>query len=280
MDADQQYSAVDFIKQFQKDLIPLGNKISWFSTFPVDSERLKQLLEAPCESLPPDLASLLPRLQIFLVPYLEGRGKEADTIVFAPPSKKLASRSFQVLGPDGASLVFAAKELSASEFHYEFFTALASLSWELLPAEARKGWKALVKGELSERENGEVDEIGWKLKNQLLSRQNDPKKETSLFRDYLRAAFLDSFTLYLHSICCDVEVEPSPRLLPSWRIRKRLELLRTHFPLPEGYVLFPEELSSLNERNREPVRRLQDADGGAPQPPSPPEKNRAGDKEQ
>ena len=49
-------------------------------------------------------------------------------------------------------------------------------------------------------------------------------------------------TLYLHGICCDIDVETGPRQLPSRYLRKRLQLLRSQYPPPDGYAVFPEEV--------------------------------------
>ena len=37
-------------------------------------------------------------------------------------------------------------------------------------------------------------------------------------------------TLYLHGLCCDIDVETGPRQLPSRHLRKRLEALKSLFP--------------------------------------------------
>lgn len=65
---------------------------------------------------------------------------------------------------------------------------------------------------------------------------------SEIFRGYVRQAFVDSFTLYLHGICCDIDVDTGPRQLPSRHIRKRLEMPYEVFPPPKGYAVFPEEL--------------------------------------
>ena len=54
-------------------------------------------------------------------------------------------------------------------------------------------------------------------------------------------SLLVQFSLYLHGICCDIDVEPGPRQLPSRYLRKRLVLLEELYPPPEGYVVFPED---------------------------------------
>jgi len=59
---------------------------------------------------------------------------------------------------------------------------------------------------------------------------------------YQAQSFIDTLTLYLHGICCDIDVDTGPRQLPSRYLRKRLQLLQELFPAPEGYAVFPEDL--------------------------------------
>ena len=49
------------------------------------------------------------------------------------------------------------------------------------------------------------------------------------FRAYARQAFVDTLTLYLHGICCDIDVDTGPRQLPSRYLRKRLLLMEEMF---------------------------------------------------
>ena len=78
------------------------------------------------------------------------------------------------------------------------------------------------------------------MKQGLLRRQTNVRKETKVFRDYARQSFIDTLTLYLHGICCDIDVETGPRQLPSRHLRKRLNVLFALFPPPSGYAVFPE----------------------------------------
>ena len=59
-----------------------------------------------------------------------------------------------------------------------------------------------------------------------------------------RQSFVDTLTLYLHGICCDIDVDTGPRQLPSRYLRKRLVLLEEVYPPPKGYAVFPEELTA------------------------------------
>ena len=86
-----------------------------------------------------------------------------------------------------------------------------------------------------------MDERSWRLKQSLVRRQTNTRKETKLFQDYARQAFEDTLTLYLHGICCDIDVETGPRQMPSRHLRRRLELLSTLYPPPKGYAVLPEQ---------------------------------------
>jgi hypothetical protein len=101
----------------------------------------------------------------------------------------------------------------------------------------------LIREELRNNVHGEVDDEAWKLKTHLIHKQSDASRDSKLFRAYARQALIDTLTLYLHGICCDIDVDTGPRQLASRHLRKRLELLRQAWPPPAGYAVFPEELS-------------------------------------
>jgi hypothetical protein len=87
-----------------------------------------------------------------------------------------------------------------------------------------------------------VDEESWRLKSELTARDRDNFGHSKRCRAYIRRSFIDTLTLYLHGICCDIDVETGPRQLASNMLRKRLRLLRTLFPPPDGYAVLPEDL--------------------------------------
>jgi hypothetical protein len=118
--------------------------------------------------------------------------------------------------------------------------ALLSQRW---PPDVQNVWQRLLREELSGEVHGEVDERSWHLKQTLLRRPMAARKDGKPFRDYARESFRDSMTLFLHGICCDIDVETGPRQLPSRYLRKRLEALKSLFPPPEGHGVFPEDLA-------------------------------------
>lgn len=248
-------SVGQFAARFRSEMIPLSNTFSYFcASVPLSEEDLKEYLEEPIAALPPSIASLLPKVSIMLVPYLEkGDGKDkgdvrGDEFVCTekPPENRL-SWATQVRFDKEEVLVFALKDQDVSEYHYRFYHVLASLAGDLWSEEAQSQYFALLREELRAGVHGEVDEESWQVKQGLLRRQSNIRKETKLFRDYARQSFIDTLTLYLHGICCDIDVDTGPRQLPSRHLRKRLNLLYKLFPPPEGYAVFPEHQAPEQE---------------------------------
>jgi len=237
-----------FAERFRSEMIPLSNTFSYFcASVPLSEEDLKEYLEEPIAALPPAISSLLPKISIMLVPYLERvdvkqKGetrRDAFVCTEKPPENKL-SWATQVRLDNEEVLVFALKEQDVSEYHYRFYHVLATLTAELWSDEAQSQYAGLLREELNAGIHGEVDEESWHMKQSLLRRQTNVRKETKVFRDYLRQSFIDTLTLYLHGICCDIDVETGPRQLPSRYLRKRLNLLFSLYPPSDGYAVFPD----------------------------------------
>ena len=240
-------SVGQFAERFRSEMIPLSNTFSYFcASVPLSEEDLKEYLEEPIASLPPAISGLLPKVSIMLVPYLErvdGKEKGSDRDEFVctekPPENRL-SWATQVRFDNEEVLVFALQDQDVSEYHYRFYHVLATLAGNLWSQEAQTQYCSLLREELNAAVHGEVDEESWHMKQALLRRQTNVRKETKAFRDYARQSFIDTLTLYLHGICCDIDVETGPRQLPSRHLRKRLNMLFGIFPPPSGYAVFPE----------------------------------------
>jgi hypothetical protein len=231
--------------RFRGEMIPLTGKFSYFSTLPVAEEDLRQYLNDPIAAISPVIAALLPRIGLLLAPYLEkGQGKEKDSVVFDHP---LESRQILRARCDLNGLTVLAlgiKEVEVADYHYQLYSALSEVAADHWPADAQERYYRTIREELSAEMHGEVDEKSWHLKQALLRRQTNTRKETKLFRDYAKQSFVDTMTLYLHGACCDIDVETGPRQMPSRYMRRRLELLISLFPPPEGYAVLPEQLKS------------------------------------
>jgi len=224
-------------------MVPLGSKFSYFTILPMAEEDLRQYLNEPLAALSPAVVAILPRVGILLAPYLEkGNGKSGDAVVFERPSESrqlVCSRR----DLDGLTvLALGIKDIDVADYHYQLYSALAGLVADHVSPEIEERFHRTLREELSAEVHGEVDDKSWHLKQALVRRQINVRKETKLFREYARQAFEDTLTLYLHGTCCDIDVETGPRQMPSRYLRRRLELLMSLFPPPEGYAVLPEQL--------------------------------------
>jgi hypothetical protein len=187
----------------------------------------------------------VPPTHIILAPYLEkGNGKSADAVSFERPAEGRAILSSRRETKNEAVLALGIKEVEVADYHYQLYNALAAMIADHLAPESQERFNRNIREELSAEVHGEVDERSWHLKQSLLRRQSNVRKETKLFREYARQAFEDTLTLYLHGTCCDIDVETGPRQMPSRYLRRRLELLISLFPPPDGYAVLPEQLKS------------------------------------
>ena len=238
-------SVEELATRCRSELIPLTSKFSYFSILPIAEEDLRQYINDPIAAIPPAIAAVIPHVGVILAPYLErGNGKEGDSVTFERPNEARQVRASRRDEGGMALLALSIKDMEVADYHYQFYSALASLVAEHWPEEAQERFYRTIREELSAEVHGEVDEASWHLKQALLRRQTNVRRETKLFREYARRAFEDTLTLYLHGTCCDIDVETGPRQMPSRYLRRRLELLMALFPPPEGYAVLPEQLKS------------------------------------
>jgi hypothetical protein len=235
-------------------MIPLGMRACYFcASLTLSEEDLQEYLTEPVSALPPAVSSRLPKLEIFLVPYLErgavtaGRAKTGapePVVAESKPDDEHSLGSGFVVTENQATLAFAVKDAEVADYHYRFYRTIAELvagkNGENVPADYAK----LIVEELERNAHGEVDEESWRLKVELTPQDLVAKKTSKRFRAYLRRSFIDTLTLYLHGVCCDIDVETGPRQLASHMLRKRLRLLRVVFPPPDGYAVLPEDLQA------------------------------------
>jgi hypothetical protein len=251
-------SVGQFAERFRGEVIPLSNTFAYFcASLPMTEEVVKEYLEEPVAALPPAIAAILPRISILLVPYLERSAaralpktkrktranveKQSDFVVAERPAEGKQSWTSQVSFENETVLVFALKEQDVAEYHYRLYRRLSALIVESWSSEASVSYKALIREELNASVHGEVDDESWQAKQTLIRRQANVNRDSPLFSDYVRQSFIDTLTLYMHGICCDIDVETGPRQLPSRYLRKRLTLLKALYPPPAGYAVFPED---------------------------------------
>ena len=229
----------------REEMIPVTAKFSYYSTLPIAEEDLRQYLNDPIAAVSPAIVAGLPRIGIILAPYIEkGNGKVGDCVTFERPSESRHLPCSRASLEGLSVLALGIKDIEVADYHYQFYSALSGLVTSRWPQETQERFYRTIREELGAEVRGEVDEKSWHLKQALLRRQTNVRKETKLFREYARQAFEDTLTLYLHGTCCDIDVETGPRQMPSRYLRRRLELLISLYPPPEGYAVLPEQLKS------------------------------------
>ncbi len=234
-------SVVDFAERFRGEMVPLSNTFSYFSAIPLSEEELKEYLEEPIAALPPAIPKALPKTSVLLVPFLEKTGtKGGEWVSFEAPADKQISWSAQLASPAGVVIVLPTKALELGDYHYQFYYCIAELMGGAWSEGERAKYSSLLREELSGRVHGEVDDRAWRQKQALMRRQTNLRRETKGFQEYATQSFIDTLALYLHGICCDIDVETGPRQLPSRYLRRRLLLLEELYPPPEKYSVFPE----------------------------------------
>ncbi|MGD0360023.1 MAG: hypothetical protein ABSC93_04090 [Bryobacteraceae bacterium] len=236
-------TVADLATRCRGQFIPINHTFSYFCTPSMPEEDLRQYLHDPIAALSPGISAELGTVGLALVPYLEkGNGRAGDIVSFEKPAEGRQLTAARIAGGDMTILVLATRDEDVANYHYTFYNALAALIADKWSLEAQESFYRQLREELNAEVHGEVDERSWHLKQSLVRRQTNVRKETKLFRDYAKQAFEDTLTLYMHGTCCDIDVETGPRQMPSRYLRKRLELLLSLYPPPEGYAVFPEQL--------------------------------------
>src|SRR5271163_1610827 len=150
-------SVGQFAEQFRSEMIPLSNTFSYFcASVPLSEEDVKDYLEEPIASLPPAISSLLPKVSIMLVPYLErvdgkekGREHRDEFVCTEKPPENRLSLATQVQFDKEEVLLFALKDQDVSEYHYRFYHVLATLAADHGSEEALLQYSSLMREEMN-----------------------------------------------------------------------------------------------------------------------------------
>jgi hypothetical protein len=268
----------EFREATKAELVSLKPRFSYFAAVdPFTEEDLRDYLEDPLAALPPSVLTLLPEIVLLLVPYLdqsngkEKGGSEKHVAKSGPRRRQPVTADQASLPPEGLVLIerpaesrfwrgvhwlegadrstaviaLATGDTEVADYHYQLYRHLAMVLAELGPPETLTGYLGIIREELNSHMHGEVDERSWQLKQSFLRHRSQVRRDSKEFREYAIQSFVDTLTLYLHGICCDIDVDTGPRQLPSRHLRRRLRLLRDLYPPPSGYAVFPEELDRL-----------------------------------
>ena len=241
-------SIAEFVAQCHDVLIPVpGTSLAYFSAVPLDTPDQDHLINDPVSAFPPGLSKIIPNLRLVYVPYLElgePASKEGPDVVisFQHPREEVRRLSAFETVSDESYLFVSAGFGEDTDIHDVLFRALAQQIVSSPDAPFVAPFRKLVTAELRNRVHGEVGDIAWDLKKSLLGLQSDEKERTDLLERYLDQALRDTVALYLHGLCCDIDLRANPKQLASKYIRKRLLLIKDHLPPPAGVGLFPSDL--------------------------------------
>jgi hypothetical protein len=131
----------------------------------------------------------------------------------------------------------------AHDVAMELLLCLGQVLWDKLQeAEIRAYW-LLLREEIGDGVEGEIDEQALEAKRSLLASRAHANSAAQLLR-YGRASFAGTAAEYVHSLWHDVTVRAGPDYLPAPELRRRLELLADWFPPDRGYRLFPSSQSA------------------------------------
>jgi len=227
-------------------MIPVNSSVSYFSVVPLEDTELQRLIYDPASAVPAAVGKVLPKLRVVIVGYLE-EPQEVDPDVsamvsFQPPPEDRRLFSAVVEHDDEVFVFIAIKDEDMADSHDSYYQEVAAAVVPRMDDRSFDKFLAVIREELGNQVRGEIDDRGWGLKEELVRTQADVTQDTDKLRDYAEQALADTLSLYLHGLCCDIDVEAGPRQLASKHIRKRLLLLRDLFPPPKGVALFPDEL--------------------------------------
>jgi hypothetical protein len=227
-------------------LVRYNDQFSYvFAGVKLHEEDLKDFLEEPITALPPKALELIAPVHLFFVPYLEQihpqeSGKPAPLkVVTKRPAEGAYGFAAGFSSGAGHALFLAAQESNLNDYHYYFFRSIAAMVTERLPQAHQDAYADLLTAEIKQQVHGEMDEASWRMKQDYLETNGTKKKPGKGFLEYTRQSLIDTMTLYLHGICCDIDIEPGPRQLASRNIRKRLEFLQEICPPPGGLRVLP-----------------------------------------
>jgi hypothetical protein len=248
----ERFSIQDVARQVAGQMVPVNATFSFFCTTPIAEEDLRQYIQEPLAALPPTLSQVLPKIGILLVPYIERTAPRSPALVSFDAVADLEKSLLIAETTLDQMVIFAlaTSGIDMSEYHYTLYDGIAGQVAKHAPEPLVRDFGKLLREELEASANGEIREDSWQMKQKYLQRSTgNGKRESTLWAGYQRQSLRDTLTLFLHGICCDIDVEAGPRQLASRYVRKRLELLKSAFPLPEGYALFPEQVRRRSKTN-------------------------------
>jgi len=152
--------------------------------------------------------------------------------VAADPSRE--ELSSWTAGEKGLEVSINVTDLDDHDAAMELLVCLGQALWDRLSEEESRSYWLLLRDEMGEDLDGEIDEAALDAKLALFKNQSNARLVA-----YGRASFAGTAAEYVHCLWHEVTVRTGPDHLPAEALRRRLLLLDRWFPPNRGYRLFP-----------------------------------------
>lgn len=224
----------------QQTFVPLSRLApDWdlHSAVALNPSEERTMVREPARAVPQAIAQRLGKLRILLVPFVACY-PTGDMVAFSNPEGEKHSAVWME-SSDRIDLVLACRELDPHDTGWEFLASVAELLRSRLTSEEVERFTSLLREELSQGFDGEIDEDAYEAK-QPLRRRSRLSKTGPQFLKYRDISFTSTCAEYIHGLWHDVQIRLGPEHLPVPVLRKRMILMAEMFPPNPGYKLFAE----------------------------------------
>lgn len=232
----------------RREFAPLSNLAhGWqlYSALPLSPAEDRNMVREPVAAVPQNIAERIGKLRILAVPYIACY-ESGDAVCFAKPSGPTHVAVWHTTG-DLTSLVLACREVDAHDTGFELLASIGELLRPRLNQTEMISFTDMLKTELAEGIEGEIDEEAYSAKQALLKTRGFSPLHTAApeFAAYRDASIISTLAEYLHGLWHDVQVRTGPEHLPVMDVYKRMKMVSFMFPPNPGYDLFSREFNHI-----------------------------------
>jgi len=224
----------------QQTFVPLSRLVhDWemHSAVALSPSEERTMVREPARAVPQAIARRVGKLRILLVPFV-ACSPSGDRVAFSNPQGEKHSAVW-LENRNRIDLVLASRDLDPHDTGWEFLASVAELLRVRLTPEEVSRYTSMLKEELSQGFEGEIDEEAYQAK-QPLRRRNLWSRTGPQFLKYRDVSFTSTCAEYIHGLWHDVQIRLGPEHLPVPVLRQRMILMAEMFPPNPGYELFAE----------------------------------------
>jgi len=178
---------------------------------------LRDFIQPAIRAIPRSIVRRLPLCTFLLAPSLDG--------------EDIASRWTETA--ESLEIAVSTEAAEPHDIALELLTCLGQALWERTTIAERTGWLALLRAEIEDGVNGEIDDGALLAKREILS-SHAAALSTRRLEEYARASFAGTAAEYIHCLWHDVTVRTGPEHLPAGPLRKRIEFMTRFFAPNRG----------------------------------------------